>query len=240
MNELKFYIKKLQDLPHSGDWKTIYAHSYEKIYPLIYESYFIRKNYYIKELERFNEQFLDLSFVQSHEERLQFRKIQKHIIDLLYQVLEETKKIFIIHGRDTSMTDKVATLLGKLKLDYTLLEYGTDEERVVKEFNKQAKECDYAIALFSADDLGRENVSFSYERFRTSQNVIFQLGYFLSHVGKKNIMILYAEDKEIESPVNFEGFAHAPFDRAGSWKQSLLKEMAKTSIYIHQELAERI
>lgn len=240
MNELKFYIKKLQDLPYQGEWKIIYSNIYKEVHQLLYNSYFIRKNYYLDELERLNEQFLDQPFVQSDEDRLHFRKIQKHIIDLLYKVKEETKKIFIIHGRDSSKSDKVATLLGKLKLDFVLLDYNSEEERKAKDFHKIAKECDYAIAIFTPDDLGRETTPSSHEKFRASQNVLFQLGYFLSHVGRKNIMILYSEDKEIESPVNFDGFAHAPFDAANQWKQTLVKELSNAGIYIHKDLAEKL
>ena len=128
MIELEFYIKKLQDLEARGEWKEIYMHTYEKIHPMIYDSHYLRRNFYIKELERFHSEFIDLSFAPNNEEKLRFRKIQKHIIDLLYQIQEENKKIFIVHGNDSQMNDKVSSFLGKLRLEYVLLEEDNDRK----------------------------------------------------------------------------------------------------------------
>src|SRR4051812_24311316 len=121
MIELEFYIKKLQDLEARGEWKEIYIHIYEKIHPMIFDSHYLKRNFYIKELERFHNEFIDLSFAPNNEEKLRFRKIQKHIINLLYQIQEENKKIFIVHGNDSQMNDKVTSFLGKLRLEYVLL-----------------------------------------------------------------------------------------------------------------------
>jgi hypothetical protein len=234
MVELEFYIKKLQDLEVRGEWKEIYMHTYEKIHPMIYDSHYLKRNIYIKELEKFHDEFIDLPFAPNNEEKLRFRKLQKHIIDLLYQIQEENKKIFIVHGNDSQMNDKVASFLGKLRLEYVLLEE-ENPERKVKEFKKIAKDCGYAIILFSAEDMGRKLISSS-EKVRASQKVIFQAGYFLSHVGRKNLIILYTEDKEIESPFDFDDLVYCPFDSAGNWKSVLIKEMANSGIYIEKSM----
>jgi predicted nucleotide-binding protein len=234
MVELEFYIKKLQDLEARGEWKEVYMHTYQKIHPMIYDSHYQRRNFYIKDLEKFHNEFIDLSFAPNNEEKLRFRKLQKNIIDLLYQVQEENKKIYIVHGNDAHMNDKVSSFLGKLRLDYVLLEE-ENSERKLKEFKKAAKECGYAIILFSAEDIGR-NVSSSSDKVRAAQKVIFQTGFFLSHVGRKNLIILYAEDKEIESPFDFDELAYAPFDSSGNWKSFLIKEMARSGIFIDKSL----
>jgi predicted nucleotide-binding protein len=232
--ELEFYIKKLQDLEARGEWKEVYMHTYEKIHPMIYNSHYIRRNSYIKDLEKFHNEFIDLPFAPNNEEKLRFRKLQKSIIDLLYQVQEENKKIFIVHGNDAKMNDKVSSFLGKLRLDYVLLEE-ENTERKLKEFKKVAKDCGYAIILFSAEDLGR-NLSSSSEKVRTPQKVIFQTGYFFSHVGRKNLIILYAEDKEIESPFDFDDLVFSPFDSNGNWKSVLIQEMKRSGIYVEKSL----
>ena len=98
MSELDFYIKKLQDLEYRGEWKDIYFHSYEKVHFIIYNSHYLRRNFYLGELEKFHEVLIDLPFSPDDEEKLIFRKTQKHIIDLLFKVREENKKIFLAHG----------------------------------------------------------------------------------------------------------------------------------------------
>jgi predicted nucleotide-binding protein len=235
MIELEFYIKKLQDLEGLGEWKESYVHMYQKIHPLIYDSHFLRRNYYIKELEKFNDEMIDLPFALSSSDKLKFRKVQKHIIDLLYQIQEETKKIFVVHGDDYHMMDKVTSFLGKLRLDYVLVE-NEKSERKLKEFKQLTKGCAYAIILFSADELSRNINNSSPEKLRASQKVIFQTGYFLSHVGRKNIIILYTEDKEIDSPFDFDDVAFAPFDTNGKWKKELVKIMENAGIYVEKSL----
>lgn len=235
MAELEFYIKKLQDLEMGGDWKEGYVNIYQKIYPLIYDSHFLRRNTYIKELERFHNEMLDLPSSVSSSEKLKFRKVQKYIIDLLYQVVEENKKIFIVHGHDSQMTDKVTAFLSRLRLDYELVE-DDKKERKAKEFKKMVSECSYAIILFSADDVGRSLSDPSSEKARASQKVLFQTGYMLSHVGRKNMIILHTEDKEIESPFDFDDLIFAPFDSRNEWKLVLVNEMEKAGIYIEKSL----
>ncbi len=231
MTELDFYIKKLQDLEYRGEWKEVYIHTYEKCYDLIYNSHFLKKIYYLEQLKQFNEELLDLPFSAGSEDKLLFRKTQKHIIDLLYQVRDENKRIFIVHGTDTTMLDKVSAYLGKLRLDYIAYE-DSAAERKVKAFKAVAKECDYAIVLFSADELGHSLTGKEPEKVRTSQQVILQLGYFLSHVGRKNMLILHTEDKEIESPIDFDELVYAPFDSKGEWRKFIADELRKNGIYI--------
>jgi predicted nucleotide-binding protein len=233
--ELEFYIKKLLDLESGGDWKEIYSHVYEKIHPMIYNSHYLRRNHYIKDLEKFHNELIDLPFSMSSSDKLKFRKVQKHIVDLLYQIQEENKKIFVVHGGDDHMFDKVTAFLGRLRLDYVVIE-DKAKERKLKDFKKIAQECAYAVILFSADEVAKNLSGTSPERIRVSQNVIFQMGYFLSHAGRKNLVILHTEDKEIESPFDFDDVAFAPFDALGNWKNMLVKEMEKSGIYIEKSL----
>lgn len=235
MIELEFYIKKLQDLEGVGEWKEAYVHVYQKVHPMIYNSHFLKRNAYIKELEKYHDEIIDLPFALSSSDKLKFRKVQKHIIDLLYQIQEENKKIFVVHGDDLTMADKVTSFLGKLRLDYVMVE-NERVERKLKEFKQLTKECGYAIILFSADDIGKSINGSLQEKIRTSQRVIFQTGYFLSHVGRKNLIILYTEDKEIESPFDFDDLAFAPFDNRGKWKTLLVNEMEKSGIYVEKSL----
>jgi hypothetical protein len=240
MSELNFYIKKLQDLEYRGEWKEIYYHSYEKIHSIIQNSHFLRRIYYLNELEKYHEIFIDFPFSPDDEEKLIFRRTQKHIIDLLYQIREENKKIFVAQGRNSGFSDKVSALLGRLKLDYISLDYGQATEKNIKEFNSVAKECEFAIIILSPDDWVKPADSSDQERLMSSQNVIFQFGYFLSHVGRKNLVLLYAENKEIYCPINFDDLKHAPLDSRGAWKGFLISKLIDAGIYLDPELKKNV
>lgn len=241
MSEINFYIKKLQDLEYRGEWKEIYSHSFEKIHAVLNHSHYLRRNYYLQELEKFHEVIIDLPFTPDDEEKLIFRKTQKHIIDLLYQVREENKKIFIAHGRDSSFADKVSALLGRLRLDYQSIDYGLKKERNVKEFNSIAKEYDFAIIVMSADDIGTPLGSGNTEgQPRSSQNVIFQFGYFLSHVGRKNLVLLYPDNKTLEFPIDLDDLKHSSLDAEGKWKSFLTGRLSEAGIFLDEDLLKGI
>ncbi|MFN6945235.1 MAG: TIR domain-containing protein [Cytophagaceae bacterium] len=239
MTELKFYINKLHNMQYRGDWKESYNHIYKEIHDLIYKSYSLRKNLYLKELEEHNRQMQKLPYIQNDEDKLNFRKIQKHLIDFLHKVKEENKKIFVVYGKDSGLKDKVSSYLGRLKMDYEYLEEGEDAAADYISFHEKAKDCEYAIVLFSADN----QVSSQEESpalYRCSQKVIFQLGYFLARNGKKHTIILSIPDKNIELPFDFDGIGISDIDAQGHWKKELVEHMRKSGIYVDEELMVKI
>lgn len=235
MEELNFYIKKLQDLEFRGEWKEGYKHNFEKIYELIEGSRFLKRAEYIKELEDLNHKILDLPYIATDEDKLNFRRTQKHMIDLCYKVMTENKKIYLVHGKDSSLAEKVSSFLGRLHLEFDMADE-TQDTPAIKKFIKRAKKCDYAIVLFSADELiYPEN---SHGRFRASQNVLLELGYFLSNVGKKNVLIFHRTDREAEQPYLLDDLNLQPFD--ANWRQTLVEQLQKAGIYIEQKVVKEV
>ncbi len=238
MEELNFYIKKLQDLEYRGEWKEYFRHSYDKVYELIDHSTFFKRGEYLKELERLRNILLDMPYIADDEDRLHFRKIQKNVIDLLYKVMGENKRIFLIHGSNSALTDKVSTFLGRLRLDFEMMENEAEAVPDIRKFIQLAKSCDYTIVLLSADQMiYPEN---SHGRWRVNQNVLLELGYFLSSVGKKNILILNTADKETELPYQLEEIPAHPYTTDGNWKQFIIDELQNSGIYLDQQIISKI
>lgn len=238
MDKLNFYIKKLQDLEYRGEWKEHFRHSYEKVYELIDLSTFFKRGEYLKELERLRNILLDMPYIADDEDRLHFRRIQKNIIDLLYKVMEENKRIFLVQGADSALTHKVSTFLGRLKLDFELLEKENDEIPDIRGFLQIAKNRDYAIVLLSADQMIYPE--HQQGRWRVSQNVLLEFGYFLSSIGKKNILILYTADREIELPYHFEDIPSYAFHPESEWKQFIIGQLQNSGIYLDPQILTRI
>ena len=139
------------------------------------------------------------------------------------------------------MRDKVSSFLGRLKLDYAILEYESNSgNTIIEKFLSNAKDCGYAVVLFSPDDLGGLNIHGEEMKPRVRQNVILELGYFLGTIGRKNIVILHTTGTLIEKPSDFDGIVYEPFDEYGAWKTKLIREMRKSKMYINQSLAERM
>lgn len=241
MSELDFYIRKLQELEPRGEWKEVFSQSFDKAYQKIHESVFLRRNFYVGELQKAADTLLDLPFTLNDDERLIFRKNQKHISDILYLVKSENKRIFIVHGANTAYADKVEAMLGRLKLDFHSIPYQSEEETNIIKFAEIAKSCDYAIIALSADDAARSLNTEGEVSNRVSQNVWFQFGYFLSQLGRKNICIVESEIV-IELPINIDNIdiEKVKILSNNAWKKQLLSVLSKNGIYIDDELSERL
>ena len=70
----------------------------------------------------------------------------------------------------------------------------------MEKFEENAKRADIAFALLTPDDFATEEGS-----GRARQNVIFELGFFVGKLGRKNVCALYEDGVEI--PSDFQGVA---------------------------------
>lgn len=242
MFDLDKTIKAITDIPYTSEDITKIRTVLEDIKGYVDSNHFLNVKEYLKVISNIEEETNGLSWLTSNEDRLLFRRIQRDMIALSRRIFDENKKIFIVHGRDIAMRDKVSSCLGKLKLEYAILESehngGTT---VIEKFLRVAKDCHYAIVLFSADDIGKlESASDTSFKSRPRQNVILELGYFLSKVGRKNIIILHETDKDIEKPSDFDGIVYEAFDPYGAWKAKLVKELRIAGLFIDPKLADKV
>lgn len=239
--EIEKLIDNIYYIPYSGEAFGQIEKALTTLYRYIDSNHFLKSKDYLKQISDIRKLTDDLSTFKSDEDRLLQKIIQKKIANLARTILEENKKIFVVHGRNINMRDKVCATLGRLKLDYVVLESEHNTgATVVEKFLRNAKDCRYAIVLFSADDIGKLNDSNATYKSRTRQNVILELGFFLCLVGRKNIAILHEVGYDIERPSDFDGIVYEPFDEFGAWKAKLIKEMKKANIYIDTFLADRV
>lgn len=241
IDEIEKSIDKIYQIPYSLNARRQINIHLTQISKFVDSNHFIRANEYRRQLNNIYDLVDGLSSFKSNEDRLLQKNIQKQIANLARTILDENKKIFIVHGRDIQMRDKVSSLLGKLKLDYVILESEHNTgATIIEKFLRNAKNCRYAIILFSGDDIGGLNQHDSERKVRVRQNVVLELGYFLSSVGRNNITILHDVNNHIEKPSDFDGIVYEPFDEYGAWKNKLIKEMRNSKIYVDQNLSERV
>lgn len=187
---------------------------------------------YKKELKRLDEEFEEVN------DRESFLYFKKALLTLIRQIINENKKIFVVHGRDINMRNDVTSFLSRVKQDCIILEYEKNSgNTVIEKFIEAAKECDYAVVLFSSDDRGKYKEE-SHERPRPRQNVLLELGYFLAKVGRSHIFILH-EEGDIEKPSDFAGIVYESYDSKGAWKVRLVKELRATGQFVPQEWVDK-
>lgn len=145
--------------------------------------------------------------------------------------LSGTGKVFIVHGHNEALKQKVARFVKKIGLKEIILdEQPNAGMTVIEKFEQHAKSAQYAIVLLTHDDFGYPKNSPGNKKPRARQNAIAELGYFRHALGKKNIAILCSE--QIEMPSDFHGVLYIPVQEDDSWELRLAKEMKAAGLNI--------
>ena len=100
-----------------------------------------------------------------------------------------SRKIFIIHGHDEAKRRELSTILkDRFDLEPIILSEQPDQGlTIIEKFEKYATQCSYAFALFTPDDIISKG---EIQYFQARPNVIFELGWFYSNLGRSRVCIL--------------------------------------------------
>lgn len=128
--------------------------------------------------------------------------------------IENSKKVFIIHGRNEAKRRELKELL---KDEFDLTPIILDEQSnvgsipLIDKFENYATKCSYAFALFTPDDFVTAADGTQY--FQVRPNVIFELGWFYAKIGRERVCIL-DQSKDSDKSVIFsdlQGVMRLPF-----------------------------
>jgi len=131
-------------------------------------------------------------------------------------------RVFVVHGQNKSARNKTISFLSKVGLNGIVLhEQPSMGRHLLTKFIEEAELVTFAIVLMTDDDVGGLNGSDLAPRAR--QNVILELGYFLSHLGQKRICALVTPG--LETPSDFDGIVYISMDSDGEWEDELRREL---------------
>ncbi|MDD5303844.1 MAG: nucleotide-binding protein [Elusimicrobia bacterium] len=148
---------------------------------------------------------------------------------------EKTKNIFIIHGRDDGTKETVARFIATLGLTPIILhEQSNQGQTIIEKFERHAR-VGFAVALLTPDDVGGLAEKKTDLTPRARQNVIFEFGYFVGALGRRNVCALTRGNVEI--PSDYAGVVYIPFDAAGAWKMNLVRELKASGYEVDANLA---
>jgi predicted nucleotide-binding protein len=141
------------------------------------------------------------------------------------------RNVFLVHGHDEGVRESVARFVEKLELPaIVLLERPNLGRTIIEKFEQEAKNVGYAIILLTPDDLGGVKGQEDNTQERARQNVIFELGYFISKLGRNKVCLLYKGNVEI--PSDLFGVLYIRLDDSGAWRFQLAKEMRASGVDI--------
>lgn len=131
-------------------------------------------------------------------------------------VVTRNKKVFVVHGHDTTAREQLELVLHKLGLDpFVLANTGggglTIIEALEKEIGPKDHQARFGIVLMTPDDIGysKEDGDKNAQP-RARQNVVLEMGMLISAVGRGNVAIL--KKGHIEAPSDAQGILYIPFN----------------------------
>lgn len=135
------------------------------------------------------------------------------------------RKIFLVHGRDNETKQEVARYVESLNIGVIILhEQASSGMTIIEKIEHYANEADFAIVLYTACDVGRGiHEPQNPFKYRARQNVVFEHGYLMGKLGRKNVCALVKG--QIETPNDISGVVYVGFDAPGAWKLEVRKEL---------------
>lgn len=144
--------------------------------------------------------------------------------NILYDVLDEksTRKIinvrkveikmktFIVHGHDSeakwSLKNYIQNTL-KMEEPIILAEKASGGLTIIEKFEKYSETCNLVFVLLTPDDKYADD-----GKCRARQNVIFEMGYFLGKLGRKNGRVILLYKGNLELPNDISGLVYINID----------------------------
>lgn len=121
-------------------------------------------------------------------------------------------RVFVVHGQNESAREMVVEEVTRVGLKPIVLNEQPNMGRhLLTKFIQEADLVTFAVVLMTDDDLGGRKGDSPAPRAR--QNVILELGYFLSHLGSPRVCALITPG--LETPSDFDGIAYIKMDRRG-------------------------
>lgn len=128
-------------------------------------------------------------------------------------------RVFIVHGHNGELKEGVARLLEQQGIHPIILHEQVNRGATIIEKIESNSDVQAAVCLFTADDYGYSTTD-QERQPRARQNVVFETGYFMGKLGRKNVVII--SDKGVELPSDLQGVVYTDMQ---FWKMELLKEL---------------
>jgi predicted nucleotide-binding protein len=128
----------------------------------------------------------------------------------------------VVHGQNEDARNAVVSFLGDIGLEGIVLHDQPNMGRhLLTKFIEEAELVTFAIVLMTDDDVGSRKDGTLAPRAR--QNVILELGYFLSHLGQPRVCALITPG--LETPSDFDGIVYIRMSDDGRWQAELSREL---------------
>lgn len=140
-------------------------------------------------------------------------------------------RVFLVHGHDAARKHELARVLHGLTGTQPIIlhEQPNGGRTILEKLEAYASSVGFAIALLTADDLGRTKESDT-DSPRARQNVVLEAGYFAGLLGRARVVLLH--EAGVELPSDLAGIIYVSLDDGGAWKMKVAHEMANAGFAV--------
>lgn len=141
---------------------------------------------------------------------------------------KNNRKIFVVYGHDEIARTQLEALLRRWDLEPIILDQqASSGQTIIEKLEEYGGDVGYAIVLATPDDEGKSKAESTYKS-RVRQNVVLELGMFLSKLGRERVAILLKEAVEFEKPSDIQGLVYIPFQsKVDEVSISLIRELSR-------------
>ncbi len=140
----------------------------------------------------------------------------------------DLSKVFIVHGHDELLKTEVARFIEQLNLEAIILHEQASSGKTIIEKIEEYSNVGFGIVLYSPCDIGAINKQDYDLKPRARQNVVFEHGFLIGKIGRKNVCALVKGD--IEKPNDISGVVYISVEN--EWRLTLAKELRNSGYVI--------
>jgi predicted nucleotide-binding protein len=143
-------------------------------------------------------------------------------------------KVFVVYGHDTQSRDQLELMLLRMNIKPVILGNMAPDGKTIIEALIANTDVPYAVVLLTPDDEGHKLNHPTEIKPRARQNVVLEMGMFLSKLGREKVAILYKGNLEVPSDIH--GLIYIPFQNSvQEAKNKLAASLQKAGFYIDIE-----
>jgi predicted nucleotide-binding protein len=164
--------------------------------------------------------FLDSLILDIQNNEYDFAPINKEVKQMETTPKAKSNKVFIVHGHDGHVKERTARFIEKLGFEAIILHEQVNKSRtIIEKIEDYSDVTDFAIVLYTPDDLGVVKTKSDDLQPRARQNVIFEHGFLMGKLGRENVVPLVEGD--IELPNDISGIVYV----SEGWEMKIAQEM---------------
>ncbi len=131
------------------------------------------------------------------------------------EMVHDFDKVFIVHGHDGELKQKVARLLEKQGIEAVILsEQPNQGMTIIEKIEAYSEGVDAAICLFTPDDEMKDGTK------RARENVVLETGYFIGKIGREKTIVIVAD-----GVMNLSDLKGIVYVSDKNWELDVLKEL---------------